>query len=88
MNLNTLQDTRHHEKPPSVSEEEVASMRLSAGPEVRRTVDKSKGCSCKRVEVKMIDFARVFPIDKLDTNYLEGLISLMGHFEQLLQAER
>ena len=52
------------------------------------SVEKSKGCSCKRAEVKMIDFARVFPIDKLDTNYLEGLISLMGHFEQLLQAER
>ena len=41
-------------------------------------------CRCSRVEVKMIDFARVFPTKELDMNYLQGLNSLKGHLLRLL----
>jgi hypothetical protein len=39
------------------------------------------------VQVKMIDFAHVFPSvnDELDTNYLEGLENLVKLFESLLE---
>lgn len=44
----------------------------------------NQSANCK-IEVKMIDFARVFPTTELDTNYLEGLNNLKAHLVQLLE---
>jgi inositol-polyphosphate multikinase len=37
----------------------------------------------KHVDVRMIDFAHVFPSDTFDSNYLVGLHSLVSYFKQL-----
>ena len=71
-------------RPPGARKDAVSFFYIDASDTEART---DRLCSCSKVEVKMIDFARVFPPEGVDSNYLEGLNSLMRHLETLLQSD-
>ena len=40
------------------------------------------------VDVRMIDFAHVFPTEAIDENYTQGLLSLMNYLRKLLSEQK
>ncbi|XP_026865088.2 inositol polyphosphate multikinase [Electrophorus electricus] len=67
------------------AEEEMDRMRMVKGQSTQFSQGGSEGQRKDDVEVRMIDFAHIFPSESADEGYIYGLRNLLNILEQILQ---